>query len=101
MPVTQGLRVKQTGEPLIKDIVMTEEEFQGPLSHLLPDVLLMWHPDAPATEICSTNWERLTLRSKLAAGETTRATVSRFLLERLAILAGFRRFLTSATTGNF
>ena len=48
-----------------------------------------------------TNWERLTLRSKLAAGETTRATVSRFLLERLAILAGFRRFLTSATTGNF
>ena len=49
----RNLRVRGTNEPLIDEIVMSREEFPGRLSHLLPDVLVTWHPDSPATEIWS------------------------------------------------
>jgi len=77
----RGLRVKQTGEPLIKDIVMTEEEFSGPFSHLLPDMLLMWQPKAPATEICSD--EIGTISATLKTGRGGNHTGDSF-----AVLAG-------------
>ena len=76
-----GLRVKQSGERLIKDIVMTEEEFQGPLNHRLPDLLLMWQPDAPATEICSD--ELGTISATLKTGRGGNHTGDSF-----AVLAG-------------
>jgi predicted AlkP superfamily phosphohydrolase/phosphomutase len=77
----RGLRVKQTGEPLIKDIIMTEEEFQGPRSHLLPDILLLWKPDVPATEIYSD--ELGTIKATLKTGRGGNHTGDSF-----AILAG-------------
>ena len=32
----RGIRVKKTGEPLIKEIVFTEDEFPGPAEPLAP-----------------------------------------------------------------
>ena len=49
----RALRVKETNEPLIRDIVMACEAFPGPRSYLLPDILLVWQPKSPATEIWS------------------------------------------------
>jgi predicted AlkP superfamily phosphohydrolase/phosphomutase len=51
--ILRNLRIRGTEEPLIDEIVLSGEEFPGRLSHLLPDVLVTWHPDIPATEIWS------------------------------------------------
>jgi predicted AlkP superfamily phosphohydrolase/phosphomutase len=75
------LRVKQTGEALIKEIVFAEDEFPGPRSHWLPDLLLVWQPDAPATEIWS---EQLgTFAGELKTGRGGNHTGDSF-----AVLAG-------------
>jgi hypothetical protein len=79
--VLKGLRVKPTGEPLVKDVIMTENEFPGPRSHLLPDILLTWKPTAPAAEICSA--EVGTIRATLKTGRGGNHTGEAF-----AILAG-------------
>ena len=60
---------------------MTEDEFQGPLSYLLPDMLLMWQPDAPATEIFSD--ELGTINATLKTGRGGNHTGDSF-----AIIAG-------------
>ena len=64
----RALRVKATNEPLVRDIVITEKEFPGPRSHLLPDILLVWHPDSPATEIWSEELGTITAHSKMGRG---------------------------------
>ena len=77
----RGLRVKTTGELLIKEIVFTEDEFPGPRSHWLPDLLLVWQPEAPATEIWS---EQLgTFTGELKTGRGGNHTGDSF-----AVLAG-------------
>lgn len=77
----RGLRVRPTGEPLVKDIVMSQDEFPGPRSHLLPDILLTWVPDAPATEIYSP--ELGTIKATLKTGRGGNHTGDAF-----AVLAG-------------
>jgi predicted AlkP superfamily phosphohydrolase/phosphomutase len=80
----RGLRVKKTGEPLIKNIIFTEDEFSGPRSHWLPDLLLVWQPKGPATEIWS---EQLgTFTGELKTGRGGNHTGDSF-----AVLAGALR----------
>ena len=62
----KALRVKQTNEPLIDDIVLSRDAFPGSHNYLLPDVFLTWRPDAPATEICSP--ELGTIKATLKTG---------------------------------
>lgn len=47
------LRVKETDEPLVREIVFTNREFSGSRSYLLPDLILRWKPERPAKEIWS------------------------------------------------
>jgi predicted AlkP superfamily phosphohydrolase/phosphomutase len=49
----RALRVKDTGEPLVGEIVFTKDEFPGERSYLLPDLILRWKPERPAKEIWS------------------------------------------------
>ena len=49
----RALRVKETNEPLVRDIFFAQEEFPGPRSYLLPDLILLWKPERPAKEIWS------------------------------------------------
>ena len=62
----KALRVKQTNEPLIDDIVLSRDAFPGSYNYLLPDVFLTWRPDSPATEICSP--ELGTIKATLKTG---------------------------------
>ena len=77
----KALRVKETNEPLIDEIVLARDAFPGPRSHLLPDVLATWHPDAPATEIWSEDLG--TLKATLKTGRGGSHTGDSF-----ALLAG-------------
>jgi predicted AlkP superfamily phosphohydrolase/phosphomutase len=47
----RALRVKESGERLVSDIFFAEDEFPGPRSYLLPDLILLWAPERPAKEI--------------------------------------------------
>jgi predicted AlkP superfamily phosphohydrolase/phosphomutase len=38
-----------TGEPLVRRVVRAQDDYPGTLSHTLPDLLVEWHGDAPAT----------------------------------------------------
>lgn len=76
-----ALRVKPTNQKLIRKIVMTDEEFPGPLSSRLPDVLLVWGPEDPATEIWSN--ELGTIKASLKTGRGGNHTGDSF-----AVLAG-------------
>ena len=49
----RALRVKDTGEPLVSEIFFAKDEFPGPRSFLLPDLILLWKPERPAKEIWS------------------------------------------------
>jgi predicted AlkP superfamily phosphohydrolase/phosphomutase len=49
----RALRVKDTGEPLVSEIVFAKDEFPGSRSYLLPDLILLWKPERPAKEIWS------------------------------------------------
>ena len=77
----QALRIKETNEPLIDEIVLARDAFPGPRSQLLPDVLATWHPDCPATEIWSEDLG--TLKATLKTGRGGSHTGDSF-----ALLAG-------------
>lgn len=77
----RALRVKDTGEPLIKDIFFAKDEFPGSRSYLLPDLILLWKPERPAKEICSE--ELGTIKAELKTGRGGIHTGDGF-----AILAG-------------
>jgi predicted AlkP superfamily phosphohydrolase/phosphomutase len=48
-----SIRVVGTDEPLVKSFLRTRELYNGPQSHLLPDILLTWAPAAPVEFIVS------------------------------------------------
>jgi len=48
-----SIRVVGTNEPLVKSISLTRNQFTGPRSHLLPDMLLKWAPRTPVEYIFS------------------------------------------------
>jgi predicted AlkP superfamily phosphohydrolase/phosphomutase len=75
------LRVTQTNEPLVDEVVVSRDEFPGPRSYLLPDVLVTWHPDCPANEIRSD--ELGTIKATLKTGRGGSHTGESF-----AVLAG-------------
>jgi predicted AlkP superfamily phosphohydrolase/phosphomutase len=60
-----GFRVAETGEPLAKEILLTNQLFHGSRTDYLPDVIVRWGPTAPATRIVS---------AKLGPLQATRAT---------------------------
>jgi predicted AlkP superfamily phosphohydrolase/phosphomutase len=48
-----SIRVAGTDRPLVKTILRTRDLFVGSRSHLLPDFLVRWAPDAPVEHIVS------------------------------------------------
>ena len=93
----KALRVTQTNEPLIDEIVLSRDAFPGSYNYLLPDVFLTWHPEAPATEISSPDLGTIQQRSRRAEEEPTPVRASRSSPEP-ARQAGFPLFPTSAIT---
>ena len=62
----RGFRVAPTGQPLAREIRLAQDAFPGRRLDHLPDVIIEWQPEAPASEIVS---EKLgVLRSTLATG---------------------------------
>lgn len=49
----QSFRIVETGEPLVKDIVLTSEAFPGERQGDLPDVVISWTGVPPASRIHS------------------------------------------------
>ena len=47
------LRVKETDEPLVREIAFAKTKFPGERSYLLPDLIVLWKPERPASEIWS------------------------------------------------
>ena len=75
------LRVKETDEPLVREITFADKEFPGSRSYLLPDLILSWNPQRPAKEIWS---EKLgSIKAELKTGRGGIHTGEGF-----AILAG-------------
>ena len=75
------LRVKETNEPLVREIAFAHKEFPGSRSYLLPDLILLWNPQRPAKEIWS---EKLgSIKAELKTGRGGIHTGDGF-----AILAG-------------
>lgn len=73
-----ALRVKETGEHLIENFSFSRDEFPGRCAHVLPDVLLTWRPDRPATEIYSP--ELGTIKAVLKTGRGGSHTGDSFAL---------------------
>jgi predicted AlkP superfamily phosphohydrolase/phosphomutase len=48
-----AIKVAATGEPLIRKIVLVDQELPGSRRDFLPDLILDWAPDAPVRRICS------------------------------------------------
>jgi hypothetical protein len=48
-----SIRVAGTDRPLVKTILRTRDLFVGSQSHLLPDFLVRWAPEAPVEHIVS------------------------------------------------
>jgi predicted AlkP superfamily phosphohydrolase/phosphomutase len=62
------IRVKGTGELLVKRILHPHEIFPGPRSHFLPDLLLEWAPEAPAEHIYSEHIGEINSRLQTGRG---------------------------------
>jgi predicted AlkP superfamily phosphohydrolase/phosphomutase len=77
----KALRVTQTNEPLIDEIVLSRDAFPGSHNYLLPDVFLPWHPEAPATEISSPDLGTIQATLKTGRGGTHTG-------ESFAVIAG-------------
>jgi predicted AlkP superfamily phosphohydrolase/phosphomutase len=61
-----SLRIEETGEPLVGQVLFTEGTFGGPRSEHLPDVVLTWTGAPPAARIRSDLFGTFT--AKLATG---------------------------------
>jgi hypothetical protein len=64
----RALRVKDTGEPLVSEIFFAKDEFPGPRSFLLPDLILLWKPERPAKEIWSERFGSIKAELKTGRG---------------------------------
>ena len=77
----KALKVKQTNEPLIDEIVLSRDAFPGSYNYLLPDIFLTWHPEAPAKEISSSDLGTIQAILKTGRGGTHTG-------ESFAVIAG-------------
>ena len=48
-----ALRAVETGMPILRDVVAAQETLQGERAHLLPDFILRWNAQHPATRVHS------------------------------------------------
>ena len=64
----KDLRVTRTNQTLVEKIALSRDEFPGPYNYLLPDVLVTWNPDYPATEIWSKELGTITATLKTGRG---------------------------------
>jgi hypothetical protein len=62
----QGLRVAETNEPLVADVVLTREALQGARVDHLPDVVVTWSGGPPASCVRSDRLGQFT--AELATG---------------------------------
>ncbi len=72
------IRVVNSGEALVSDVIDVHDLYPGDHSWLLPDIALKWAPAAPATEIHSN--EIGTIRHKLKTGRGGNHTGDSFAL---------------------
>ena len=63
-----AIRVEETGEPLVAEVVHVQERFPGPKAHRLPDLCLRWAPQAPATRIVSPTIGEIVARLETGRG---------------------------------
>jgi predicted AlkP superfamily phosphohydrolase/phosphomutase len=57
-----ALKVAGTDAPLVKEILSSTELYPGPRSNYLPDLVILWEPQAPVTEIYSDCLGRVAVR---------------------------------------
>ena len=48
-----SIKVTETGEPLVQEVIRTKDIFPGPKADLLPDLILSWAPDVPVKSVTS------------------------------------------------
>ena len=58
----RGWRIADTGEPLVKDMVLTSEQCAGERSDYLPDLVVSWADREPASRIRADDRGAITLR---------------------------------------
>ncbi|MFH0945081.1 MAG: hypothetical protein V2A76_07770, partial [Planctomycetota bacterium] len=64
----EGLRNSATGEPIVRNLVGTGEQYPGPRAKYLPDLTILWNDQPPAPEIQSERLGRMT--GSLGTGRT-------------------------------
>lgn len=69
-----SLRVTATDEPLVDEVTFVGDRFPGPRSDNLPDLVVGWRPDAPATEVRSARLGTFTGRLATGRPGTHRGT---------------------------
>ena len=47
------IRDAETGEPVVEEVIKTREHYNGPQTHLLPDLFVVWRRDRPVHRITS------------------------------------------------
>lgn len=50
---------EETGEPLVREIIRTRDEFRGPFVGVMPDLLVSWNRDSPIMTVSSPSIGRL------------------------------------------
>jgi len=83
------IRVAPGGEPLLAKVTRTDHAFPGPRRDFLPDLLIDWAPDRPATRISSPAIG--TIEARLATGRGGNHTDDAF-----AIVAGSPQAMQAA-----
>lgn len=58
----RSFRDAETGKPLVRDILYARDAFPGGKSHLLPDMIVLWHDQPPARTIISETYGALSGR---------------------------------------
>jgi hypothetical protein len=103
-----ALRVADTGAPLVRQVAIPTQDFDGPRRHLLPDVAAVWNELPPATEIQSPTLG--TFRARLATGRSGNHRSGAFALvagrrpepgqaPELRDISGFAGYVTTLLSG--
>jgi hypothetical protein len=75
-----AITVAETGEPLIRRVVVVDEVFPGERRRFLPDLLLEWAPEAPVDRIRSPDIGEIEV--SLATGRGGNHNASAFLIAK-------------------
>lgn len=68
-----SLRVAETGEPLVRDVLFSRDQFPGTRSHHLPDAVVTWTGAGPASRIQSDTLGQFPARLATGRGGNHRA----------------------------